>query len=254
MKKQWYVKLFENYAERYDQEAFTEGTKGECDFIERELNYDKSRRIIDIGCGTGRHTIELAKRGYSVTGIDLSEAQLRRAREKAEMENVVVEFLRHDARKLPFAGEFDVAIMLCDGAFPLMETDEMNFEILESATKALKSPGKLIFTSLNGLYPLFRLVSSSREPGATQEDVDEPRSQFDLMTMRERYVMTYIDDDGREQQVEANERYYLPCEITWLLKSLGYKKIDILGATLGAFSREEELTPEHFEMLVVAEK
>ena len=147
-----------------------------------------------------------------------------------------------------------MAIMLCDGAFPLMETDEMNFEILESATKALKSPGKLIFTSLNGLYPLFRLVSSSREPGATQEDVDEPRSQFDLMTMRERYVMTYIDDDGREQQVEANERYYLPCEITWLLKSLGYKKIDILGATLGAFSREEELTPEHFEMLVVTEK
>ena len=83
---QWYEKLFENYAEQYDKESFTQGTIGECDFIEKELNYDKSLRVIDIGCGTGRHTIELTKRGYSVTGIDLSEAQLKRAREKASQE------------------------------------------------------------------------------------------------------------------------------------------------------------------------
>ena len=140
--KQWYETLFENYAEGYDKEPFTQGTKGECDFIERELNFDKSLKIIDVGCGTGRHAIELSKRGYSVTGIDLSEAQLRRAREKAEKENLKVEFLRHDARCLPFEAQFDAAIMLCEGAFPLMETDEMNFEILRNVTKALK-PGQV---------------------------------------------------------------------------------------------------------------
>ena len=51
-----------------------------------------------------------------------------------------------------------------------------------------------------------------------------------------------------------NERYYVPCEITWLLKSSGFKKIDIYGAKLGAFSRNDKLTTKDFEMLVIAEK
>ena len=73
-KKQWYELLFENYSQKYDNECFTQGTIGECDFIEKELDFDKSLRILDVGCGTGRHTLELTKRGYSVTGIDLSDA------------------------------------------------------------------------------------------------------------------------------------------------------------------------------------
>ncbi|MGD9015627.1 MAG: methyltransferase domain-containing protein, partial [Candidatus Omnitrophota bacterium] len=145
--KQWYEALFENYAQKYDKECFVQGTLGECDFIEQEINSDKSLKIIDIGCGTGRHAIELTKRGYNVTGIDLSESQLKRAREKAKEQGVELNFQKHDARNLPFEGEFDLAIMLCEGAFPLMETDEMNFEILKNATKALKSKGKLIFTT-----------------------------------------------------------------------------------------------------------
>ncbi len=54
--------------------------------------------------------------------------------------------------------EFDLAIMLCEGGFPLMETDEMNYQILQSAAKALNDKGKLIFTTLNGLFPLFHSV------------------------------------------------------------------------------------------------
>jgi len=57
--KQWYEQLFDNYGNQYDKESFTQGTAGECDFIEKELNYDRSLKIIDIGCGTGRHVIEL---------------------------------------------------------------------------------------------------------------------------------------------------------------------------------------------------
>ncbi len=86
--KQWYEEFFENYAEAYDKESFTQGTVGEVDFIEREINSDKGKRILDIGCGTGRHAIELAKRGYDVTGVDLSPAQVNKAVQKAEKEMV----------------------------------------------------------------------------------------------------------------------------------------------------------------------
>ena len=100
--KQWYEELFENYRNKYDEEAFTQGTIGECDFIEEEVNHLKSTKILDIGCGTGRHSIELAKRGYSVTGVDLSESQLGRAKEKAKEQGQEVDFQLSDARNLNF--------------------------------------------------------------------------------------------------------------------------------------------------------
>ena len=96
--KQWYEELFENYGMKYDNENFTQGTIGECDFIEKEINYNKAARILDIGCGTGRHSIELSKRGYTVTGIDLSESMLKRAKNKASDQNLKIVFQKHDAR------------------------------------------------------------------------------------------------------------------------------------------------------------
>ena len=137
-KRQWYETLFENYAKTYDKESFTQGTIGECDFIELELNHNKSLKILDVGCGTGRHSIELTKRGYFITEIDFSESQLASARAKAAKENLKIDFQKHDARNLPFDKEFDFAIMLCEGGFPLMESDEMNFEILKSVQNHLK--------------------------------------------------------------------------------------------------------------------
>jgi ubiquinone/menaquinone biosynthesis C-methylase UbiE len=252
--KKWYESLFENYGQKYDKECFVQGTIGECDFIEQELAYDKSLKIIDVGCGTGRHSIELTKRGYHITGIDLSDSQLARAREKAKQFGLKIDFQKHDARNLPFNGEFDAAIMLCEGGFPLMETDEMNFEILKNVTRALKDKGKLIFTTLNGLFPLYHSVekfcSSANEEGSSTYK----SNTFDLMTLRDHNITVFEDDAGNKKELECNERYYVPSEITWLLKTLGYKKIDILGAKLRAFSRKDKLTTEDFEMLVVAEK
>jgi len=253
MKKQWYELFFENYGQKYDNEAFTRGTIGECDFMEKELNSDKSLKILDVGCGTGRHAIELSKRGYNVTGIDLSEAQLKRAREKAKENNLHIDFQCHDARNLPFNSEFDIAIMLCEGGFSLMETDEMNYEILKNVTKSLKPQAKLIFTTLNGLFPLFHSVNEFY--ASVQEDGNSAckSAGFDLMTFRDHSTLEFEDDDGVKHTLECNERYYVPSEITWLLKSLGFKIIDIYGARLGAFSREHKLTTEDFEMLVIAE-
>lgn len=252
--QQWYQSLFENYGEKYDQESFTQGTAGECDFLEAELGRNTSLSILDVGCGTGRHAIELTQRGYSVTGVDLSASQLKRAIEKAEKLGLKIDFQQHDARKLPFRQEFDVAIMLCEGGFPLMETDEMNFEILKNVTQALKSHGKFIFTTLNGLFPLFHSVEAFCASQTEEGNATYRNNTFDLMTFRDHNITEIEDDSGNKKVLNCNERYYVPSEITWLLKSLGYLKIDIFGARLGLFSRSHELTTSDFEMLVIAEK
>jgi len=252
--KQWYEELFENYGKTYDKESFTQGTIGECYFIEQELNFNKSLKILDVGCGTGRHSIELSKRGYSVTGIDLSESQLAQARAKAIKENLNIDFQKHDARNLPFNKEFGAAIMLCEGGFPLMETDEMNFEILKNVTKSLKDKSKFIFTTLNGLFPLYHSVEKFCAANSVGDNATYRSNTFDLMTFRDHNITEIVDDSGIKKTLDCSERYYVPSEISWLLKSLGYKNIDIFGAKLGAFSRNEKLTSEDFEMLVIAEK
>jgi hypothetical protein len=144
--------------------------------------------------------------------------------------------------------------MLCEGAFPLMETDEMNYEILKNVTKSLKDSGKLIFTTLNGLFPLYHSVEEFCASTTEEGNTTYKSNTFDLMTFRDHNITTVEDDFGNKKELECNERYYVPSEITWLLKTLGFKKIDIYGAKLGAFSRNDKLTTEDFEMLVIAEK
>jgi 2-polyprenyl-3-methyl-5-hydroxy-6-metoxy-1,4-benzoquinol methylase len=252
--KQWYELLFENYGKKYDDENFVQGTQGECDFLEKEIGFDKTLKILDVGCGTGRHAIELTKRGYPVTGIDLSESQLERAREKSKIQGLKIDFLQHDARNLPFTNAFDVAIMLCEGGFPLMETDEMNYEILQNVTKALKKECLFIFTTLNGLFPLYHSVEQFCAADSKEGNATYRSNSFDLMTFRDHNITEVEDDSGNNRVLQCNERYYVPSEITWLLKSLGYQKIEIFGARLGAFSRSDRLTTEDFEMLVIARR
>jgi 2-polyprenyl-3-methyl-5-hydroxy-6-metoxy-1,4-benzoquinol methylase len=248
--KQWYETLFENYARTYDCEVFTQGTLQEVTFIEQEIGFDKTKRILDVGCGTGRHAIELAKRGYIVTGVDLSESQLIRAREKAAEAKVNVQFELGDARALRFKNEYDVALTLCEGGFALMETDEMNFAILHGAARALKPGGIFILTTLNALFPL----THSLEEFMNSNTVEGTSSShtFDTMTLRDISTFEVEDDDGHTRTLHCNERYYMPSELTWMLKSLHFSKIDIFGGQVGNFNRSIQLTPNDFEILVVA--
>jgi 2-polyprenyl-3-methyl-5-hydroxy-6-metoxy-1,4-benzoquinol methylase len=249
---QWYETLFANFGKTYDREVFTQGTAGEADFVEREQGGDRSKRILDIACGTGRHAVELAKRGYSVVGFDLSEGQLRLAREKAAAAGVSVDFQRHDATEPHFNRAFDAAIMFCEGAFPLMETDEKNFAILQNASAALRPGGKLMMTTLSALFPLFHSVKDFLN--ANERGESTGHLTFDWITFREKSELTFTDDDGRSQTIATDERYYTPPELRWLLLSAGFAKVGIFGCRLGQFSREHALSTEDFEMLAVAEK
>jgi ubiquinone/menaquinone biosynthesis C-methylase UbiE len=247
--KQWYEALFANYANQYDRESFTQGTLQEVDFIEQELDFDKSRHILDVGCGTGRHAIELAKRGYAVTGVDLSAAQLRRAFEKAAAAGVTVTFLERDARELAFEAEFDTALMLCEGGFSLMETDEMNYRILTGIARALKTGGIFIMTALSALYPLYHCVDQflNAEAGAARSS----ESVFDLATFRMTSLLEFTDDDGHKQSLRCNERYYAPSEMTWLLGSLGFRDVQVFGCMPGRFSRSHPVNPDDYEIMVI---
>lgn len=250
--KQWYEELFLNYSEKYEKERFTAGTKGEVDFIELEAGNRKGLKILDIACGTGRHSLELARRGHHVTGIDLSEAMIEKARSIAMNENLKIDFRIRDARNFNFNQSFDIAIMICEGAFPLMETDEMNYLILKNAYSSLKPGGIFIFTTLNGLYPLFHSVKDFTNNGSDQGHTGE--NSFDLLTFRYHSVFETDDDAGKKMILNCNERYYVPPEITWLLKSAGFRESEICGCRLGAFSRNDKLSTEDFEMLVIAIK
>jgi hypothetical protein len=133
-----------------------------------------------------------------------------------------------------------------------METDEMNFMILTNAFAGLRPGGKFILTTLNGLFPLFHsvkdFINANTKEGTSQEN------SFDLMTFRDYSLYETTDDRGNKKLLHCNERYYVPPEIAWLLKSLGFANIGIYGCRLGKWSREDKLTTEDFEMLVIAMK
>jgi ubiquinone/menaquinone biosynthesis C-methylase UbiE len=268
--KQWYEEMFENSAKKYDKdlkrwyekhsehageepdkEPHVKGTVGEVDFIECELAFDKNTTILDIGCGNGRHAIELAKRGYAVTAVDLSESQLDQARLNAAAMKVNVQFVKADARYLEYSNQFDAVIMV-DSAFGAMETDEMNFEILKHVSRALRQRGVFILVAMNGLYPLFHSVTDYINAHCEHDIIKT--STFDLMTFRDTYEYEYIDDNGNKHILKCSERYYVPPEINWLLKTAGFAQIDIYAAELGKWRRGQKLTTEDLEILAVAKK
>jgi SAM-dependent methyltransferase len=105
----------EEYAGYYDRFYATKDYAAECDLIEAVWDRHSglsSRRLLDIGCGTGSHAIELARRGWNVTGVDRSPAMLGEARAKARQANVELRFIQSDARDFDAGGPFDIALMM----------------------------------------------------------------------------------------------------------------------------------------------
>jgi hypothetical protein len=133
-----------------------------------------------------------------------------------------------------------------------METDEMNYKILKNAFRALKQGGVLILTTLNGLFPLFHSVKDYINEHQDHDSIKA--STFDLMTFRDYSEYEHVDDDGNKHLIKCNERYYVPSEITWLLKMVGFLEIDIYAAEQGNWSRDKKQTTEDLEILVITRK
>jgi ubiquinone/menaquinone biosynthesis C-methylase UbiE len=133
----WYQEFFENMGIEYEDYPFTKDTENEVDWMIKEYLTEPEMKILDVGCGTGRHAINLASQGYQhITGIDLSSSMVEAAQKAARDKNLKVDFRACDARELPFNNEFDAAICLCEGAFSLLENDDENYKVLQAVYKA----------------------------------------------------------------------------------------------------------------------
>ena len=149
--------FFDGHAPVYMDNAFTRDTVNEVAFVLDMMNLSPGARSLDVGCGTGRHSIELAIRGYSVTGVDLSAGMLAQAKAAAKHAGVTVAWIKCGATRFRSAEPFDGAICLCEGAFALLGQDddphEHDLAIPRRRTRGL-GVEKLRLEELRGLEPL----------------------------------------------------------------------------------------------------
>jgi ubiquinone/menaquinone biosynthesis C-methylase UbiE len=234
----WFQELFEKLGKKYLDLPFTQGTIQEVDFTVDLLDLPKNLKILDVGCGAGRHSIELAKRDYQVTGLDFSHRMVEIANERAERERVEVEFLHGDARKMDFDTQYDAALSLCEGAFGIMENDEQNTAILKNIYQALRKNGKLLLNILNASF-IFRHPE--------QDTCFDPKSCIGYWEEK------FITENGNHEKLLCSNRYYTFPEIKLILEHIGFKVIDGYGCAPGNFQKRE-IELDDFEILVFALK
>lgn len=246
MSKNNWETFFDGHAPHYMNNGFTKNTVAEVDFVLDELKFPIGSAILDVGCGTGRHSIELAKRGFQVTGVDISAGMLSEAKKSAVEANVNIEWIHSDAVVFAPSKLFDAAICLCEGAFGLVGRDEEPIEhdtaILQNISNALKPQSRFLLTTLNA-YSKIRQFS--------QEAVDSGR--FNPITMIEHCVDEWDLPEGKKQ-VEFKERRYFPFELKQMFTQAGFEVNHIWGGTLEKWEKREKINLDAIEIMIVATK
>lgn len=211
------------------QNPFTANTRAEVEFLLELLDLPRGSRILDMGCGTGRHAILLAQRGYRVTGVDLSEGMLAEARKAASEAGVEVEWVHEDATQYEPDALFDAAICLCEGAVGLAEPDEEpvghDLAVLRRIYGALRPNARFVMTALNG-YAVIRQM--------TDELVQEGR--FDPANMLSVYEDEWELPEGKKT-MQIRERLLIPPEMVALLRHVGFTVEAVWGGTAGEWGR-----------------
>jgi SAM-dependent methyltransferase len=123
-------------------QSWVEDTENQVEFIIQTLGLTGKERILDLACGFGRHSLSLARRGFSVVGVDFTKDYIEDANKTAKSDFLDVEFILSDIRDLKYEDEFDVVLNLADGAIGYLESDEENLIIFDVISRALKSGGK----------------------------------------------------------------------------------------------------------------
>ncbi len=228
--------FFDTIAQDYENENSARNTVAEVQFIVDELGLQPGASILDIGCGTGRHAVEFARRGYSVTGVDISSGMLAIARKKAEDLRVSVELIECAAQDYTASRKFDAALSLCEGGLCLFsESDDIwgkDMAVLANMSEALKPGGRFMLTVLNA----FALIRSASDESVASGEVD-------LFTLTSKFT-NECGPEGAKVQIRGTERYYTPPEMVRMVNRIGMKIDAIYGGTTGNWRRGDILLDE----------
>lgn len=227
----WFEPIADHLGSAYLRYSFTKGTVAEVDALVPLLGLGPATRVLDVGCGPGRHAHELARRGVPVHGIDISARFVELARAGAP---AGATFTRMDARRLTFAGEFDAVISICEGAFGLLTGDGENQEALDGMFRALRPGGRLALTAFNGYF-------------AVRHHTD---ATFDAATGITHEHTEIRDETGRAVETDLWTTCFTPRELRLMCERAGFV-VDGLWAIEPGDYRPLPPDTEHPEFLVV---
>jgi SAM-dependent methyltransferase len=191
-------------------------------------------RVLDLCCGSGRHSRALARRGYEVVGVDLSPVLLELAQEQNVYPNLA--FYQYDMRDIPFEAEFDIVVNLFT-SFGYFSSDAENAKVVANMAKALKQGGEVVIDYLNPAYVKAHLVpQSTRETNGLL--IDERRWIEDGFVKKQ---ITVRDVESAEpRQYMEQVRLYEAGEMRLMLERAGFGKIQMFGDYTYAPYREED--------------
>jgi SAM-dependent methyltransferase len=198
-----------------------EATRAEVDFIEKVLAPPLGGRLLDIACGGGRHGVELAARGYDVTGVDLAPEFLNAARANAAAANVRVRFEKRDMRDLPWSAHFDGAILF-GNAFGYLD-DAGNIASLEAAVRALKPGARLVINTgmvAESLMP--HLQERGWYPVGDYHLLIANRYDQELGRLFTDYTFAH---NGKFETRPGNQRVYMLNELIRMLQAAGCDEV-----------------------------
>ena len=229
----WFNPVAEFLGPAYLKNAFTKGTDQEVDFVVDALGLEPGMRVLDVGCGPGRHALALAARGFVVHGVDLSPEFVALAQEAATGFTATFEVL--DVRELAFAAEFDAAICLCQGGFGLLggADDEA---VIGRISAALRPGGGLAVSAFSSYFAL-RWI----------EDGDA----FDPATGVNHEVATLRNEAGEETTTDLWTTCFTARELRLVARAAGLEVTSVSGVTPGDYGIRP-VTLDRPELLLLA--
>lgn len=223
----WYAQIFNEDYLRTVPKSSPRQTRREAKFIVDRMGIERGARVLDLCCGFGRHTIELAAQGFDMVGLDLSMVMLKRALSDAQERGQAIKFVHGDMRKLSFNSIFD-AIYNVQTSFGYFD-DQSNFKVLQGMFRALKQGGVLMLETINRDFLIndlpLRLWWKGKECTLLEEIDMEPLSG--LLKVQRSFV---FDDSSRapwEQKIQI--RLYTATEMRALLTRAGFDIVELSG-------------------------
>lgn len=223
----WYEEVFTEDYIRLLPRDLPQQTSKEVKFITQYMGIDNGARLLDLGCGFGRHTIELARKGYDMVGLDLSMPLLQRALADAQRRNLVIKFIHGDMRQLNFDAIFDGVICM-NTTFGYFN-DLANFKVLQGIHRALKPGGRLFLDLINRDFIAEGLpmrVWWSGHECLVLEEIDL-NPHHSLLQVKRSIV---FEDHGRAPwEQHMNIRLYSSHELEHLARRAGLRVVELSG-------------------------